>query len=298
MEQDSSRRETLGTLRATLCHAGTLALLVGAVLIAVAHFHGPCPPGLQPPLGFSVGWLGWALLSLAGFLVALYSLRTMPLSPAAKVLLMGSALLLVAHYYRGLTFIPPELLPPPFRIYGWAIFNVIILLVVPMLLARPVLGQSLGEFGLRVGDAKTWGKHIAVYAAIMAPAIAVVSRWPDFRAAYPHIVLYGWEARDPLALGAWELCYVTYFFAWEFFFRGFLLHGTVGELGPLAIGVQMVPFVLTHFAKPEPEAFGAIVTGIALGTTSYVSRSFVGCWIIHCLCACGLDLLVVLWPVR
>jgi len=298
LDEDRPAAGTLATVRAAVCSPGAVLLLAAALLLAVAHFHRPCPPAWQPPWGFCVQWWGWALLSLAGLILALYSLRYWPLSPAAKVLLLAGPLLAVTHFYKGLTFVPPEVMPERYRIYAWAVFNVILLLAVPLALLRPVLGLSPREVGWRLGEVRVWGKHVAVYAALMLPAIAIVSRWPQFRQAYPHIVLYGWDPHNVGALVAWEVGYATYFLAWEFFYRGLLLHGTARELGPLAIAVQTLPFVLTHSGKPEPEALGAIIAGVALGTTSYRSGSFLGCWVIHCLCACGLDLLVVLWPVR
>jgi membrane protease YdiL (CAAX protease family) len=47
------------------------------------------------------------------------------------------------------------------------------------------------------------------------------------------------------------LVMAAYLFAWEFIFRGFLLFGLKERLGPWSMVIQMIPFVLLRFGKPE-----------------------------------------------
>jgi membrane protease YdiL (CAAX protease family) len=52
---------------------------------------------------------------------------------------------------------------------------------------------------------------------------------------------------------------------------------------------------MMHFAKPEVEAFAAIIAGMALGWMAYRGKSMLGAWALHWAVAISLDLLVVLW---
>jgi membrane protease YdiL (CAAX protease family) len=78
----------------------------------------------------------------------------------------------------------------------------------------------------------------------------------------------------------WEAAYICQFFALEFFFRGFMLHGLRHRLGFYAIFVMMVPYCMIHFQKPMPETFGAIAAGAVLGLMSLKTRSI---WLGACL---------------
>ena len=65
----------------------------------------------------------------------------------------------------------------------------------------------------------------------------------------------------------WELAYGLQFIGLEFFFRGFMVHGTKHRFGFYAIFVMMVPYCMIHFRKPMPETCGAIVAGMVMNST-------------------------------
>ena len=71
----------------------------------------------------------------------------------------------------------------------------------------------------------------------------------------------------------WEIVYFVQFFALEFFFRGFMLHGTKQQFGYYSVFVMTIPYCMIHYGKPLPETIAAIVAGIVLGTLSLKSRS-------------------------
>ncbi len=81
------------------------------------------------------------------------------------------------------------------------------------------------------------------------------------------------------------------FFSLEFFFRGFLIHGTRARYGYYAILLSVVPYCMIHFGKPLPETLGAIVAGLALGTISLFTRSIWLGVLIHVSVAVSMDLL-------
>ena len=216
-------------------------------------------------------------------------------SPAAVALVIGVALLTVVHYHGNLAWLGTlgVRMPERAQLFGWFGFNFLCLFVVPALLARLVLGKPLRDLGLRIGDARLSLRYAAIFAAVAIPVILIASRWDCFQHYYPR---YPW-ARDDwrlllLAQGGW----LVYFFAWEFFFRGFLLFSLAERFGALAIVVQTVPFVMMHFPKPEGESFAAIIAGLALGWMAYRTRSCLGPWLLHWVCSAAMACAVVLWP--
>lgn len=100
----------------------------------------------------------------------------------------------------------------------------------------------------------------------------VVSGTEGFQRKYPFYHLKPGEHPWPRML-IFEILYALQFVALEFFFRGFVLHGTRHRFGSGSIFVMMVPYCMIHFQKPMPETFGAIIAGIVLGFTSLKTRS-------------------------
>lgn len=209
---------------------------------------------------------------------------------AAMILTYGALALAVVHYHGNLGFLPPQ-----YDLFGWQAVNFVVLFLGPVLLVRLVFRERLAEYGVRLGEGRTWGRWLLVLLMVMLPVLVIASRLPDFHTFYPS---YG-PARDD----AWLLLpsmagWLVYFLAWEFFFRGFLLFGLGRRLGAIAIFIQMVPFVMAHFPKLELESLSAIVAGIVLGWMAWRGKSFVGPWLLHWLVATVMDCLVVFWPLH
>jgi membrane protease YdiL (CAAX protease family) len=51
----------------------------------------------------------------------------------------------------------------------------------------------------------------------------------------------------------------------EFLLRGFLMFTLWRRIGPLALVVQLVPFVLTHVGKPDVELWSTFIGGSVFG---------------------------------
>ena len=80
----------------------------------------------------------------------------------------------------------------------------------------------------------------------------------------------------------YEAGLLVYFIGWEFIWRGYMLFGLEKHTGaPIAVLIQMIPFVVLHFGKPLPETIGSIIAAIALGALSIRVRSFWYCVLIH-----------------
>ncbi|HOO70293.1 MAG TPA: CPBP family intramembrane metalloprotease [Spirochaetota bacterium] len=128
------------------------------------------------------------------------------------------------------------------------------------------------DFGLRPGNWRLWLKYVAVAVAIIIPVLLIASHDPSMKKYY---------AESTESLGHYLVTMALLLFAWEFFFRGFLLFGLKDKFGEAAIFIQMVPFAVMHLGKPEIEALSTVVTGTLFGFIAYRSGSFWPAFIIH-----------------
>lgn len=154
-----------------------------------------------------------------------------------------------------------------------------------------LLGRSPRTYGLNV-DGLT--RHWKTYALLFLPVglgVALASGLPGFQSSYPFLH----QPLDWRELLIWELCYTSQFFALEFFFRGFMVHGLRPHLGSTgAVLVMLLPYVMIHFGKPFLETCGALIAGAILGFLSLRTGSIAGGAILHILVAVEMDLLALL----
>jgi uncharacterized protein len=71
------------------------------------------------------------------------------------------------------------------------------------------------------------------------------------------------------------------------------VHTLKRDLGAHAVFVAVVPYCMIHFQKPLPEALGAIVAGIILGTLSLRTGSVLGGAAVHVAVALTMDVLAL-----
>ncbi len=172
------------------------------------------------------------------------------------------------------------------RLAMWTCGAIAFYVVIPGLVIRVVLKRNLSDFGLNL---KEFRKHLPIYALFFAPVailVLVVAAAPDFQAKYP----FYRQPKGPLDLVAWEFLYMGQFFALEFFFRGFLVHGLKRRLGSLAAFAMVAPYVMIHFGKPLYETIGAVIAGSVLGVLSLRTGSIAGGVAIHCAVAVMMDM--------
>jgi membrane protease YdiL (CAAX protease family) len=140
--------------------------------------------------------------------------------------------------------------------------------VLPILTITIILRRNPLDFGLRLGNFKVWGFYVIASLIVALPILYIASRSSLLAEYYTirqfDVVKYSLET-------------IVYLSAWEFLFRGFLFFG----LKESSIPVQMVPFVLVHFGKPEIETVSTILTGIYFGYVAYRGNSYWPAFIIH-----------------
>jgi membrane protease YdiL (CAAX protease family) len=173
----------------------------------------------------------------------------------------------------------------------WAAWTIGLFLVVPAVLVLVVFRDRLRDYGLTLAiKRRYWWLYLGMFAAVFPLVLYAASR-PDFQAVYPFY--RGAHQATVGAIVAWEIAYLTQFFALEFFFRGFLVLGLGRVIGRASIWLAMVPYCMIHYHKPPLEAFAAIVAGVVLGEVAYRTRSIAGGVIVHVGVAATMELLAL-----
>jgi len=125
-------------------------------------------------------------------------------------------------------------------------------LVVPVGVVVLGFRDSPGRYALRLGDWR-WGLALLVAGlVVMTPIIVGLGGLPEFRNYYG-------AASAPL--GERLLNDLAELIPAEFLLRGFLMFALWRRIGPLALVVVQVPFVLTHIGKPDLELWSTFVGG-------------------------------------
>jgi membrane protease YdiL (CAAX protease family) len=146
--------------------------------------------------------------------------------------------------------------------------------IIPLAVIVLAWRENPRRYGLTLGEWRR-GLPIAIVGiAVMAVVIWFVSQQPDFRQYYTESI-----AGRP----AWRLIVDSAIdlFAWEFFFRGWLLWGLGRKYGTDAIWLQMIPFALMHVWKPEIEQLSTILGGVFFGILAWRTKSFLYGWLLH-----------------
>ncbi len=131
------------------------------------------------------------------------------------------------------------------------------------------------------------GPHWRVYwllVVVMAPVLWMAAAAPSFHDFYPM-----YKPADAQQWLAFEAIYLLQFVCVEFFFRGFALFRLESRFGMHAVTLMVIPYALIHIHKPLPEALGAIVAGLVLGTLAIKSRSIWPGVLVHCSVALMMD---------
>jgi membrane protease YdiL (CAAX protease family) len=171
----------------------------------------------------------------------------------------------------------------------WAVGWIICYFAIPSLVIKLVFRERIRDYGVKLKGALSGLWIYSIMFAIMVPLIWLVSTDQHFQDTYP---FYRLQPGEPLwpRFCLWQLLYGLQFVSLEFFFRGFMVHGTRHRFGIYSVFVMMVPYCMIHFQKPMPEVFASIIAGIALGFMSLKTRSI---WLgaaIHITVAMSMDL--------
>ena len=172
------------------------------------------------------------------------------------------------------------------RLAYWSGTTVIGYFLVPALLIRLIWKEHLSDYGLPSPGKSPGYLFFLILFFIMFPVVLIASLTEEFQSSYP---FYQFADRSAFDFLAWQLVYAAQFFALEFFYRGFLIHGLKHRFGVYSIFVSTIPYVMIHFGKPLPETLGSIIAGIVLGAMSYHYRSIWPGVLLHIAIALSMD---------
>lgn len=161
------------------------------------------------------------------------------------------------------------------RLYNlayWVSIIVFAYFIIPILVIKIGFKEKLSDYGLQWGSFLRDSWIYIVMLGIMFPLVYFASKTQSFQLRYPFYTPLDGESLWP-NFWIWQGLYFVQFFALEFFFRGFMVHGLKKDLGYYAVFIMTIPYCMIHFGKPMGETFAAILAGIALGTMSLKSRS-------------------------
>ncbi|HUQ42863.1 MAG TPA: CPBP family intramembrane glutamic endopeptidase [Candidatus Limnocylindria bacterium] len=128
----------------------------------------------------------------------------------------------------------------------------VLFLVVPLAIVVAAFRDTPGRYAFALGDWR-WGAALLLAGlAVMTPIILALSGLDSFRG------YYGGEA---LPLGQRVANHLVELIPAEFLLRGFLMFALWRRIGPLALVVAQVPFVLTHIGKPDVELWSTFIGG-------------------------------------
>jgi uncharacterized protein len=184
------------------------------------------------------------------------------------VILISSSVLLTLNYYY------PIFYHDPFLYFLSALFYLFALPIGILILLRenPIrFGFTWIRWSFGIGTTTLIILAASTY-IFMATSLPHISGYYD--ALKEASVMANSKAHIAISLG-------LYFFAWEFFFRGYLLFGLREKFGEFSIVIQAALFAVAHIGKPALEVLISPFAGLLLGYIAYRNRSFLPAFLIH-----------------
>jgi membrane protease YdiL (CAAX protease family) len=130
--------------------------------------------------------------------------------------------------------------------------RLVLFLLVPLAIVVVGFRDDPRRYGLRLGDWR-WGSGLLLLGmVVMLPIILWLSSLDQFSDYY---------GTDDQPVGALVIDHLVELVPAEFLLRGFLMFALWRRIGPLALVVQLIPFVLTHVGKPEIELWSTFIGG-------------------------------------
>ena len=145
----------------------------------------------------------------------------------------------LANSFENLTTINPN--AELYRLVYWASNVIFFYIIPPFLLIKFAFKESFAEYGLSFKGAFKDNKIYLIMLLVMIPLVLFFSRTESFQARYPFYDLQPGESVYPNLI-IWEIVYFIQFFALEFFFRGFMVHGTKQRFGFYSVFVMTIPY--------------------------------------------------------
>ena len=190
------------------------------------------------------------------------------------ILFSVAVIMIVMWYYGRVPFfnralrhlVPPSDYSPVYSFIYFSLSSVLLRLLLPVLFIKAVLRGRLRDFGYSFrGSYDLWYVYLGLVLFTL-PVVIWAGSLESFQGKYPLIGSAIVEGALPLNLFiAYQVVYFLVFLSGESFWRGYIIFGLKPYLGWYSIPVMVIPYAMSHFGKPFPEAMGAIVAGTVLG---------------------------------
>ena len=187
------------------------------------------------------------------------------------------------------------LLPSLFHFLATAV----LFLALPLWIVTRLMGEKAFDYGWGDGDRKAGMTFFLVGAPLVLAISWFTSARPEFQREYPLFAYslnsFSLRGGNIAFFALYQLAYLAFYMAWEFFFRGFLLFGLKPRLGAGgALLAQAVPSALLHYYKPGLELAAAFPGGIIFGLLALRCRSLKTVIALHWLLGFSLDLFILI----
>ena len=169
---------------------------------------------------------------------------------ASTAVLAVTALIVVDQL--GLLLSPSTSAEFSFGLRAVPVERFVLFLVVPAAIVLFGFRDGLDRYAFRLGDWRAGALLLAIGLIVMTPVILALSGLDAFRAYY---------GQAPRPIGLVVVNNLLELIPAEFLLRGFLMFALWRRIGPLALVVVQVPFVLTHVGKPEIELWSTFIGG-------------------------------------
>ena len=175
------------------------------------------------------------------------------------------------------------------RLFGFICYGGIPLATILFLLTEP---QPISTFGLKPAFQAVSFYWLILLVPLMIFIAYLGNRTPDETELYPMIRIKEWTFGLILLNSA---SWIIYLIGYEFFFRGFLLHGSLMIMDSWsAVALNAVVYALMHLHKNMRETIGSIPFGAVLAIISLHTGSIWTGVIIHSVLAISNSL----WAVK
>ncbi len=224
----------------------------------------------------------------------------MPPSLTYRVKTLGSSILLIALsafiilYQFKAAYVFNELTGKHLNIRetGSSIFFILYagcgFLIIPLIINRLLIKKSLSYFGLTY-PAHTISATLYTLGtlALLMPFIALMAKQPSIQQFY---------MPADKSMARFVIIQLTllpiYYFAEEFFFRGFLFLGLWKKIGWHSYWITEYIFIIAHFGKPGLEIFLSIPAGVILSSLTLRTKSVYPAIFVHYIMGVTLNVLV------
>jgi membrane protease YdiL (CAAX protease family) len=168
--------------------------------------------------------------------------------------------------------------------------------LIPIGIVKWGFRERLADYGLRIGIAHRTLRTFLLAAPVLVVIAVLTGNNPAFYEVYPlnETIRPQHTEIDVNLFVVHAICYLGYYFGWEFLFRGFVQHGLSARCGiSVALLVQTMASTMLHYGNPPGEIFGAIAAGLVWGLFAYRTRSILSGFGQHALLGITVDWMLI-----